>query len=222
MKHKFSIFLIIYSLTVIGKINSQTSISPFIGYDFQRVITKSDYILDLSKKGYSYHSPLIGFRLKQRLFKPIYFGLLAEYSFKKVGGYYNHSFPQDLLISYQYFRNSIELKYFWRDNFYFGTGLMLNVVRNFSLKDQDHPTWIYKSLINYYEFGYSFLIGVNYKKFNFEIFYLHRQSYKTKETVYIFALMDGIDNMGIRLGYEIKLFNGFRKKKGTECPDFKS
>jgi hypothetical protein len=34
--------------------------------------------------------------------------------------------------------------------------------------------------------------------------------------------MDGIDNLGIRLGYEIKLFNGFRKKKGTECPDFKS
>ena len=204
------------------KLNTQTYISPVIGYDFQRVISQSDHAFKISHSGFSYNSLLIGIKLRYKIYKPINFGISCEYTKKRVHGYYYGGVFNDFLFSYNYFRNVLSLQYVFKDFIFLSAGFLLNIVNDFSIKDLERPKVIYNNLENINEYAYSLSVGAIFGKFNFELYYLHRQYKELKRTYLYYSLMDGIDNVGIRLGYEIKLFNGFGKKKGTECPDFKS
>ena len=218
---KYIVFLSLFILNPLDSITfSQTYICPVIGYDFQKVESDPVNVLDLRHKGYGFSSPLVGIKIKQRLFNQFYFNYNGDVTHKHVRGYIIGIVTQDMLYQYNYFKSQFLLSYLINDKLYIGTGKSFNIVNKFHYEDLEN-SWLRGGPIgNFKEQGWVFVIGFKYNKIDFESYYFKRDDHPNEIDFY-YSLMYQIQSIGLRVSYDFKLFNGFNKKEKLDCPEFK-
>lgn len=221
---KFIILSFLFTVSCCESIlTSQTFISPVLGYDFQKVVSSDpfpNHAFDIAKSGYSYTSPIVGIKIRQKLIGPIYFGYLGDYTCKEIQGYFIGGNYQNLIYHYNHFRNYLSLIYLWNNKFYFGIGPTFNIVLNLNYEDIENK-WeltMAPKIIN--EKGLMFSAGIKYKKYDFEVYYYIRKNEFSDNIYYDF--LSEIYSLGFRFSYEFKILNGIKKKKNLECPDIKN
>ncbi|MBK6860118.1 MAG: hypothetical protein IPK91_07495 [Saprospiraceae bacterium] len=204
-----------YSITF-----SQTYICPVVGYDFQKVTSDPINFLDLKQNGFGFVSPLLGLKLKQKIYKPFYFQFNWDVTHKHVRGYVIGSLTQDLLYHYNYYKYQFLLNYHWKDKLYIGAGKSFNIVNKFHYEDFENSLSRGGPIENFNEQGWVFVIGFKYKKIDFEAYYFKRED-NIDEFEFHYSLMYHVQSIGLRVSYDFKLFNGFKKKEKLDCPEFK-
>jgi hypothetical protein len=213
-------FLCLYILIFFSNfVISQTYISPLLGYDFQSVDPLPHYPFELAKEGYSFHGPIIGFKIKQKLFGPFYFRYTGEYTQKKIHGYLYGGVLYDLHYRYNYFRNNLSIIYLWNNKLYAGIGPSFNIVNNLNIEDVENQMNLTAVQNVISERGLMFSTGFKYKKYDMEFYYYIRKN-KYSEILY-YDFLHKVYSLGFRLSYDFKILNGIKKKKALECPDFK-
>ncbi|MBK8450748.1 MAG: hypothetical protein IPL42_12305 [Saprospiraceae bacterium] len=200
---------------------SQTYICPLVGYDFQKVVSDPVNSLALKHKGFGFTSPLVGLKIKQRVYNQFYFQYSGDITHKHVRGYFNGGFLSDYLYHYNYFKNQLLLTFLWNNKLYLGAGKSFNVVNNFHYEDLENE-WVKGDPIgNFNEEGWVIVLGLKYKKFDFESYYFKRDDINKKDIDFYYIKMHQVYSIGLRVSYDFKIFNGFKKKEKFECADFK-
>lgn len=216
---KANLFLII--LNISSPINfaiSQTFICPIVGYDFQKVVSDPVNILDLQYKGFGYTSPLVGIKIKQRVFNKFYFQYNFDITHKHVRGYAYGSILQDYLYHYNYIKNQFILNFQWKNKLYVGVGKSFNVVSNFHYEDLENPWSKGGTISNINESGLVFVLGYKYNYFDFELYYFNRDEISKKYFDYYYSKMLKVYTIGIRVSYDFKIFDGCKKKEKQKQP----
>lgn len=220
---QFIVFLSIFLFGLpINSAFSQTYICPIVGYDFQKADSDPVNVLDLKHKGFGFASPLVGIKIKQKLYKQFYFHYYGDVTHKHVRGTIrNAGFSTDLLLHCNYFKNQFLLSYLINDKLYISTGKSFNIVNKFHYEDLEN-SWLQGGPIeNFNEQGWVFVIGFKYNKIEFESYYFKRDYLNAVEIDYTYGRMFNIYSIGFRVSYDFKLFNGFKKKDKLDCPEFK-
>ncbi|HRG69387.1 MAG TPA: hypothetical protein PLS73_11090 [Saprospiraceae bacterium] len=220
---KYIVFLSLFILNPLDSITfSQTYICPVIGYDFQKVDSDPVNVLDLRHKGYGFSSPLVGIKIKQRLFNQLYFNYYGNVTHKHVRGTIrNASIPTDLLLHCNYFKHQFLLTYLLNSKLYLGVGKSFNIVNKFHWEDFENCWAGGGPIENFNEQGWVFVIGFKFNKIDFETYYFNRDYLNAVDIDYTYGRMFNIYSIGLRVSYDFKLFNGFKKKEKLDCPEFK-
>ena len=219
---KYIVFLSLFILNPLDSITfSQTYICPVIGYDFQKVSSDPINFLDLKHKGFKFASPLVGIKVKQILFKQFYFNYNGDITHKHVRGpIRNAGSPTDMLLHCNYFKNQFLLTYLLNSKLYLGAGKSFNIVNKFHWENLENSLSRGGPIGNFNEQGWVFVIGFKFNKIDFETYYYKRVD-NTNLSDFQYSLMYQIQSLGLRVSYDFKLFNGFKKKEKLDCPEFK-
>lgn len=197
-------------------IKAQTYISPMIGYDFTDMRTNDDELayVHISEQKYGVNNLTFGLRIKQKIFKKIEIIGYSSYSRRYAEGWFFSVAPIDGM-EFNYFQNGLQCNYLL-NKFYFGLGANYNILTSLTLTyEKKKRDYAFLKEIN--EQGIRFVLGKNHKNFNLEAyFYKGLTSNFDNKGIMLFP----INSLGLSLSYDIKVFNGFKKKTKAECPKF--
>lgn len=211
-------------LLIYGRTYGQTSIAPFVGYDYAEFkthklpIEERYYTFQILDHGFSARSPLLGVEISQ--FIGPRFDIVASLSFVRKSIRASEWSILGLTgLRFDTYRNSISCNYRLIDNFFIGAGYDYNIMTNF-IKIFGAPSPRIKGELPPVDHGLMFNLSYSYKQIILRTYY-HKglkdnSVYGANTTNFL-----PVNYFGFWIGYRFKVFNAIQLgAKKADCPTF--